>query len=207
MQYDFSESFRTIRCNILYSLLGLYLYRATYMFRATFSEHIPHMDILFHTENQIMIRYISYCVVYHRMRYIYALLCEREQMFLIFYILLYCMAYICKTCKRDCTKLWVIVFSTSSTTPYYMDDANCNKFVKIKLFESTYKTDKKHWTEATLMFIVRFSPYNLGNYCKRKRIYILKVEEEEIESSHETNTHTAYIVCRVNNRLLEGICS
>lgn len=43
------------------------------------------MDILFHTENRIMIRYISYWI-YYKMRYV--LLCEREQMFLIFYIFL-----------------------------------------------------------------------------------------------------------------------
>lgn len=42
LQYDFSESFRTIRCNILYSLLVPY---HIYMFRAKYSEHIPHMDI------------------------------------------------------------------------------------------------------------------------------------------------------------------
>lgn len=83
--------------------------------------------------------------MYHRMRYIYALLCEREQMFLIFYILLYCMAYIFARHVRETVQNYELLYiSTSSTTPYYMDDANCNKFVKIKLFESTYKTDKKH---------------------------------------------------------------
>lgn len=48
--------------------------------------------------------------MYHRMRYIYALLCEREQMFLIFYILLYCMAYIFARHVRETVQNYELLY-------------------------------------------------------------------------------------------------
>lgn len=169
MQYDFSESFRTIRCNILYSLLVPYHtpYIIPYVQRITFSAHIYHRIWIFCSHIHQKPNYDTIYLILHTTLYeseIYTFVWTWTNVFN--FLFSHCMANICKTCKRDCTKLWVIVFSTSSYHILYIHSTHllhwwckhCNNLLKLNFSRAHTKWTKKHWTEATLMFIVRFSP-------------------------------------------------